>query len=301
MFLVLGSRFLDSMKHLPTIARLVRDYLVMTIGAICIAVSVNLFLAPNDVVTGGITGIAIMLNDRLGTPIGLLALLFNIPLLIVGFRFLGGFVFGVRTVYTTVVLSFAIDLLAPYVGRYVHAPRDPLLYTLYGGLLDGVGTGLVFRVQGTTGGIDIIGRFLQRWRGIPMGRSLLTINALVFAVAAYLFPLDKVLYALLVAFVSGRTIDVVLEGASYARQALIITLRPDAIRSAILHNLGRGVTLLEGQGGYTATQRAVLLSVVAQSEISMVKAIVRDCDPDAFVVFSSVNEVLGEGFKPAIE
>ena len=289
------------MKHLPTVARIVRDYLLITIGAICIAVSVDLFLVPNKVVTGGVTGVAIILNDLIGTPIGLVVLILNIPLLIAGFRFLGGFVFGIRTVYATVVLSFAIDLLAPYVGELVRAPSDPLLYTLYGGLLDGLGTGLVFRQRGTTGGIDIVARFMQRWKGVPLGRSLLTMNILVFAVAAYLFSLDKLLYALLIAFVSGRTVDLVLEGASYARQAIIIATRPDQVQSEILHTLGRGVTVLEGKGGFTASDRTVLLSVVAQSEVSVLKAIVKDCDPDAFVVFSNVNEVLGEGFKPAFE
>jgi uncharacterized membrane-anchored protein YitT (DUF2179 family) len=287
------------MKYLPYIARVVRDYLVITIGAICIAVSVNLFLVPNEVVAGGITGVAIILSSLIGTPIGLVILLINIPLLIAGFRYLGGFVFGVRTIYATVALSLAIDLLQPYLTQWVVAPRDPLLYTLYGGLLDGLGVGLVFRAQGTTGGIDIVARFMQRWRGVALGRSLLVMNAIVFLSAAYIYSLDKLLYALLVAFISGRTIDVVLEGASYARQAIIITNRPDHIRSAILHKLERGVTELEGRGGYTTAGRAVLLSVVAQSEVSLLKAVVNECDPDAFVIFSNVQEVLGEGFKPA--
>ncbi len=288
------------MKHVA-VARILRDYLIITVGAICIAVSVDLFLVPNDVVTGGVTGLSIILNDLLGTPIGLVILLLNIPLLISGFRYLGGFVFSVRTIYATVVLSFAIDLLNPYVGRYIVAPRDPLLYTLYGGLLDGLGTGLVFRSRGTTGGVDIIARFLQRWRGIALGRSLLVMNIIVFAAAAYLFSLDKLLYALLVTFISGRVVDLVLEGTSYARQAIIISTRPDQVRSAILHTLGRGVTLLEGQGGFTTSERTVLLSVLAQSEVSVLKALVRECDPQAFVVFSNVNEVLGEGFKPAFD
>lgn len=287
------------MNYLPTIARIIRDYIVITIGAICVAISVDLFFVPNEVITGGVTGVAIILNDLIGTPIGLVVLLINIPLLIAGFRYLGGFVFGVRTIYATVVLSFAIDLLAPVIDQYLQAPRDPLLYTLYGGLLDGLGVGLVFRSRGTTGGVDIVARFFQRWRGIAMGRSLLVMNMIVFAAAAYLFSLDKLLYALLAAFISGRVVDVVLEGTSYVRQAIIISNKPDHIRSAILHTLERGVTVLEGRGGFTASDRTVLLSVVAQSEVSVLKAIVRDCDPDAFVVFSSVNEVLGEGFKAA--
>lgn len=289
------------MRYLPFVARTLRDYLIMTIGAVCVAISVDLFLAPNNVVTGGVTGVAMILNDLFGLPIGLAVLVMNVPLLIAGFRYLGGFVFGVRTIYATVAMSLAIDLLAPYINQYLQAPSDPLLYTLYGGLLDGVGIGLVFRVQGTTGGVDIIARFLQRWRGIQMGRSLLAMNALIFAAAASIFSLDKVLYALLAAFISGRTIDVVLEGASYARQAIIISSQPDQIRMAIIERLGRGVTELPGRGGFTAAERTVLLSVVAQSEVSVLKAVVRECDPQAFVVFSNVNEVLGEGFKPGIE
>ena len=289
------------MKYLPSVVRVLRDYILITIGAICIAVAVDLFLVPNDVITGGVTGVAIILNDLFGTPIGLVVLLINIPLLIGGLRYLGGFVFGVRTIYATVVLSFAIDLLNPYVGLYVQAPRDPLLYTLYGGLLDGLGTGLVFRSRGTTGGVDIVARFMQRLRGVALGRSLLVMNLIVFAAAAYLFSLENLLYALIAAFISGRMVDLVLEGASYVRQAIIISARPEQIQSAILHSLGRGVTVLEGKGGFTTHERTVLLSVVAQSEVSVLKAIVRESDPQAFVVFSSVNEVLGEGFKPAFE
>lgn len=285
---------------LATVLAIMRDYLLMTVGAILVAISVDLFLVPNDVVAGGITGLAQILNDLLGTPIGVVSLLINIPLLALGFRYLG-VVFGVRTIYATVALSLAIDLLVPFVQPYVGEGRDPLLYTLYGGVLDGIGIGLVFRAQGTTGGIDIIARFLQRWRGIALGRSLLVMNGLVFAAAAYLFSLDKLLYALLVAFISGRVIDVVLEGAAYARQALIITQQPERMRRAIIERLDRSVTLLEAEGGYTSTTRTVLLSVVAQSEISLLKAIIREHDPDAFVIVGNVNEVLGEGFRPVNE
>ncbi len=149
--------------------------------------------------------------------------------------------------------------------------------------------------------MDIVARFLQRWGGIALGRSLVVMNGIVFAAAAYLFSLDKLLYALIAAFIAGRMVDLVLEGASYVRQAIIISARPEQIQSSILHSLGRGVTILEGKGGFTTDQRTVLLSVVAQSEVSLLKAIVRECDPQAFVVFSNVNEVLGEGFKPAFE
>lgn len=273
---------------------LLRDYTLLTAGAIITALAVDIFMIPNNVVTGGVTGAAMLLRTFFGTPVGLVTLLANIPLLIIGFRSLGGFVFGARTLYATVVMSLAIDLLAPYV-RPVTA--DPLLYTLYGGLLDGLGVGLVFRARGTTGGIDIIARLLERRRGVQPGRSMLIMNLLIFAAAFGAYGPEKVLYALLVAFVASLALDFTLGAGMGGRQALIVTAQPQAITQSLLTSLGRGVTVLEGHGGYTGTSRAVLLCVVRRSEISFLKNTVSSADPQAFVVIGEANEVLGEGFR----
>lgn len=278
-------------KFWPTL----RDYLLLTVGALLIALSVDIFLIPNNVVTGGITGAAIMLRSFLGTPVGLVSLLANIPLFILGVRSLGGLVFGLRTFYATILMSLAIDLLAPYVRPVV---GDPLLYTLYGGLLDGLGVGLVFRARGTTGGIDIVARLIERRYGTLPGRSMLVINVAVFGIAGLFFGPEKVLYALLVAFISSRALDFTLGAGTGSRQALIVTTQPDAITQALLHDLGRGVTLLEGYGGYTGASRAVLLCVVGRAELSFLKAIVGSADPHAFVVIGDASEVIGEGFIP---
>lgn len=274
---------------------ILRDYLLLTAGALLIALSVDIFLVPNNVVTGGVTGMAIMLRSFLGTPIGLVTLLANIPLFILGFRALGGLVFGIRTAYATIVMALLIDLLAPYVRPVL---GDPLLYTLYGGLLDGLGVGLVFRARGTSGGIDIIARLIERRTGTQPGRSMLIMNVLVFGVAGLFYGPEKVLYALLVAFVSSRTLDFTLGAGTGSRHALIVTALPDAITQELLHGLGRGVTLLEGYGGYTGASRAVLLCVVERSELSFLKAIVGRIDPQAFVVIGVASEVIGEGFVP---
>jgi uncharacterized membrane-anchored protein YitT (DUF2179 family) len=268
---------------------------MLTVGAVLAALAVDLFMVPNDVVTGGITGAAMLLRSFFGTPVGLVTLIANIPLLILGVRTLGGFVFGARTLYATVAMSLAIDLLAPYVHPVT---SDPLLYTLYGGLLDGLGIGLVFRARGTTGGIDIIARWLEQRYGMQPGRSMLAMNLLVFAAAFGAYGPEKVLYALLVAFVGSLALDYTLGAGAGGRQALIVTAQPDAITKALLHDLGRGVTVLEGYGGYTGASRAVLLCVVARTEISFVKQIVGSADPSAFVVVGEANEVLGEGFRP---
>jgi uncharacterized membrane-anchored protein YitT (DUF2179 family) len=274
---------------------IVRDYTMMTAGALLAALAVDFFLVPNNVVTGGITGGAILLHTFFGTPIGLLTLLVNIPLFVIGFRSLGGLVFGIRTLYATVVMSLAIDILMPYARPIT---GDPLLYTLYGGLLDGLGVGLVFRARGTTGGIDILARLIEQHTGIQPGRSMLGMNLLVFAAAFFGYGPDKALYALLTSFVGSLALDYTLGAGMGARQALIVTAQPDAITQALLHDLGRGVTVLDAHGGYTGTARDVLLCVVGRAEISFLKAIVSQADPHAFVIIGEANEVIGEGFRP---
>lgn len=286
------------MRNIMLIKRIwpiLRDYILMTLGALLIAVAVRVFLVPNQVVTGGLTGAAQLLNSFVGTPVGAVVLVMNLPLLMIGFRRLGGFVFGVRTLYTIVVMSLAIDLLTPYVRPVT---TDPLLYSIYGGLLDGIGMGLVLRARGTAGGTDIIARLIETRFSVPVGRSLLSLDLLIFGVAFFSYGPEKVLYALLVAFISSRAVDVTLSAGRGARQALIITRQPEAITAALLNDLGRGVTLLEGVGGYTGATRSVLLCVVTRAEVGALKTAVSAADPHAFVVIGEAEEVMGEGFRP---
>lgn len=276
------------------IASTLYDYALLTIGALLSATAVRFFLVPNQVVSGGITGVAQLLNTFLGTPVGAVVFILNVPLLIAGWRYLGGAVFGVRTFYTVVVMSLAIDGLAPFARPITN---DPLLYSLYGGLIDGLGIGLVLRARGTTGGSDILARLIERRFGIQPGRSLLGFDTMVFTAALFSYGPEKILYALLVAFTSSRAIDTVLAAGKSARQAIIITSSPEPIRQAVLHRLGRGLTQLEGIGGYTGMTRAVLLCVVARTEIGALKNIVSTVDPAAFVIVGEVDEVIGEGFS----
>ncbi|ABY36218.1 MAG TPA: YitT family protein [Chloroflexus aurantiacus] len=278
------------------IARTLTDYALLTVGALLSATAVRFFLVPNQVVTGGLTGVAQLLNTFIGTPVGVVVLILNIPLLIAGWRYLGGAVFGVRTFYTVVVMSLAIDGLAPFARPITN---DPLLYSLYGGVIDGIGIGLVLRARGTTGGSDILARLIERRFGVQPGRSLLGFDTMVFTAALFSYGPEKILYALLVAFTASRAIDTVLAAGKGARQALIITSSPEPIRQAVLHRIGRGVTQLEAIGGYTGATRAVLLCVVARTEIGALKNIVSNIDPAAFVIIGEVEEVLGEGFTPA--
>ena len=274
----------------------VSDYAMIFIGSIIIAANVPLFLAPNHVVSTGVTGIGMLAHYLWGWPIGLVTLLLNVPLLLAGIKWGGGLRFFVRTIFSVAVLTVSIDVLSRYLSP---VGADPLLYTLFGGLLDGIGIGLVLRGRGTTGGTDIAVQLLARYRGMSFGQVLMGINGAILLGAAAVVGIVPVLYALVVNFVSGRVVDFVQEGVGYARSAVIISKQHVAVRQAILEKLGRGVTQLEARGGYTEMARPALYVVVYRTQVTQLKHIIADIDPNAFVVVSEAHEVLGEGFRPA--
>ncbi len=275
-----------------------RDYAFLTAGALVIAAGVDLFLTPNKVVSAGVTGIAMLAHFLWKWPVGLVTLALNVPLLAAGFRWGGGVRLFFRTVYATAVMSLAIDLLTPFLPAIT---GDPLIYTLFGGLVDGFGVGLVLRGRGTTGGTDIVAQLLHRYRRVPFGQVFLWSNTAILLAAVPVVGLVPVLYALLVNFISSRVIDAVQEGIGFARAILVISDRTEEVRKAILEEVGRGVTLFQGRGGFTGRPREILYVVVSRSQVSLFKRLIADIDPKAFVVVSEVNEVLGEGFRPVTE
>ncbi|MCD6520397.1 MAG: YitT family protein [Anaerolineae bacterium] len=281
-------------SFLRRLGRIVLDYLMIAVGAVLVALATDLFFIPNKVVLGGVTGIATILYYLLHTPVGLVTLLINIPLFIAGVLWGGGLGAGLKTIWGVFVMSAAIDLLQPYLPSVT---QDPLLYILYGGLLDGVGMGLVFRAGGTTGGTDIIARVAYHLWGIKLGHTLLITNVLILGAAVIAFGVEPVLYAILATYVSSRLVDLVQEGLARSRSAFIISERHAEIRQAILSQLDRGVTILEGKGGYTAQERPVLLCALSQAEVSRLKRLVQEIDPQAFVILFPTSEILGEGFK----
>ncbi|HNS50141.1 MAG TPA: YitT family protein [Anaerolineae bacterium] len=273
---------------------LAQDYSLLTVGALLCAANVNLFLVPNHVVSSGVTGIGMLLYYRWGWPIGLTTLLLNIPILAAGIRWGGGWRLLVRSVYATAVMTVGIDLLAlvlpPIQG-------DPLVFTLFGGALDGLGIGLVLRGQGTTGGTDIVAQILDRVRGIRFGTTFIVVNSVVLLAAATQVGLVPALYALIVNFVSGKVVDSVQEGTGYARAFLIFSGCTEQIRQAVMEDLDRGATLIPAMGGYTQASQPILYVVVSRSQVTRLKRLISEQDPGAFVVVSEAHEVLGEGFR----
>jgi uncharacterized membrane-anchored protein YitT (DUF2179 family) len=276
-----------------------RDYLLIAIGVLLQALAIRLFLVPANLVNGGIAGISQIINHYTGWPLGLMIFIGNVPLFILGWRFLGGRRFALRTAFAVVAVSVLTDLLfylpfAPQNGL----TADLTLNALYGGIISGIGFGLVYRGQGTSGGSDILARILNNWRGITISQSYLITDSLVMFLGGLIFNWDHALYAIVMLYISGIAAELAMEGSNVVRTALIVTTRSRQVAELILHEMERGVTLLEGQGAYTGAEREVLYVVVARSEIAQLKTLVSEADPQAFMVIGQAHEVLGEGFKP---
>ncbi|GER78674.1 MAG: hypothetical protein PGMFKBFP_01175 [Anaerolineales bacterium] len=275
-----------------------RDYSLIVVGSLIQAVALRIFLVPAKLASGGVSGIAQIIHHYTDWPIGVMVLIGNIPLFLLGWRFLGGRRFAVRTALAIVAYSLAVDLLLllPFFPKN-GLTDDIFLNSLYGAVISGIGYGLVYRARGTSGGSDILARILNHWRGVPMTQSYLMVDSVVILAAGFAFGWKEALYAIVTLYVSGLAAETVLEGGGTVRTAMIVTAKPREIASAILVELERGVTTLAGTGAYTGEERPVLYCVVSRAEIAQIKAIVQETDPRAFMVVGVAHEALGEGFK----
>lgn len=270
-----------------------RDYLGIAVGAIITAVSLNMFLIPNKIAAGGISGLATVLYYLLNWPVGLIMLTFNIPLFIAGVKMLGAR-YGINTLFGAGMLSLAIDVTAPFTPVLTN---DLLLSSLYGGVVGGIGLGLVFRSKGNTAGTALAAVILNKLFGIRIGQAMMAADffVIVFAGVAFKSP-ELALYALISMFVTGQIIDLVQEGPSSSKAFFVMSSQPAKVADAILIELDRGVTLFQAKGCYTGEPREMLLCVVSTSEVTQLKELIYEIDSKAFVIVTSAHEVLGEGF-----
>jgi uncharacterized membrane-anchored protein YitT (DUF2179 family) len=277
----------------------IRDFSLVIAGALVQAAGLRLFLVPADLASGGISGISQLINHYTGWPIGLMVFIGNIPLFLLGWHRLGGRRFALRTLVSVLAYSFFAEALLwlPFFPKD-GITDDLVLNTLYGAVVSGVGYGLVYRGQGTSGGSDILARILNRWKGISMTQGYLMTDTVVILAAGFTFGWDKALYAIIVLYVSGLVVDTTMEGAGTVRTALIVTAKCREISDRVLEEMERGVTILQGTGGFTGESRPVLYCVVTRSEVQQLKTIVHEVDPLAFMVVGAAHEALGEGFQP---
>lgn len=274
------------------------DYALLLIGAAIQAAALRLFLVPADLASGGVSGISQLINHFTGWPIGLMILIGNLPLFLLGWRFLGGRRFALRTAFAVVAYALFIDIIPRlHIFPTQGLTDDIFLNSLYGAVVSGVGYGLVYRARGTSGGSDILARILNHYRSIPMTQSYLMVDSAVVLAAGFVFGWKQALYAIVTLYVSGIVSETVLEGQGTVRTALIITGQPQRISDQILEEMERGVTVLQGTGAYTGLDRPVLYCVITRSEVAQLKTIVLEADPEAFIVIGQAHEALGEGFK----
>jgi uncharacterized membrane-anchored protein YitT (DUF2179 family) len=269
------------------------DFTGILIGSVILAVGLNMFMVPNMLAPGGISGLAVVIYYLIKFPVGVTIIVLNIPLFIIGYLVLGPRVV-IQSLLGTFLFSLAVEITAPLLPA---ATDDLLLAAVYGGVVMGVGVGLVFRFRGSTGGTGLLSLILAKVWGISPGQAMFWGDLVVLALAVFVFGTEAAMYATLALFVSIKVIDAILEGIGTAKSAIIITRCGSQINEKLLHELGRGVTRLEGQGGYTGEGREVLLCVVARQQTARLKAIIYEADPGAFVIIGNATEVHGEGFK----
>ncbi|MFW6303456.1 MAG: YitT family protein [Candidatus Sumerlaeota bacterium] len=267
------------------------DYARIFAGALVIAAGINLFILPNKLVYGGLTGVCVILYHKLNIPVGLAYAVLNIPLIILGWKYGGGRrKFLTRTLVGAVAVSIGVEALGPLLS----APTtDRLLVIFYGGILDGLGLALIFQGRGTTGGTDVIARILYRTKGVPFGQTMLGANLIVYVIGVTQFGFEPVMVAFVLAFVSARALDAALMGFSATRAAFIISSEHEAVKKAVFKNLRRGVTVLSGYGGYTGESRPMLYMVVPPSEVPRLKKIVTEIDPHAFLSVTPAQDLVG--------
>ncbi|MHB8962150.1 MAG: YitT family protein [Saccharofermentanales bacterium] len=284
-----------------------KDYSLIVVGSALVAIALDIFLVPNKIASGGITGVATVVYHLSGgfAPVGVVIIVLNIPLFIAGLKLLGR-MFMLKSGISIFLLAVFVDVMEPYTVKFAQSyltnltnpgmNTDLLLFCIFGGVMLGVGTGLVFRAGGTTGGSDIGASLLHKaFPNATIGQLLLALDGVVVLSAAIAFKsLLLGLYAIVSIYVSTKIIDTILEGVDFAKSVYIISDYPEDLAQIILRDLGRGVTALEGTGMYTHTSKKVLFCVLERTQIPKLKRLVKEMDPRAFIVMTDIREVLGE-------
>lgn len=273
-------------------------FLMIVVGSAVFSLGFDLFLEPNGINCGGVSGIAMLISYVVNVKwlsVGLLTLLINVPLFILGYRQIGRyFFFG--SLLGMGISSACLDLF----NLFLPIPKvEPLVAAIFGGVIIGAGIGVVFLVGASTGGMDIVARVLKiRMRNLPIGRLLLCLDLCTAVVTGIIYgDFSNTLYSIITLFISCYVLDKVVYGMDFAKVALIVSDLHEQIASEIAEKLDRGVTLLDGEGFYTRTKKTVLLTAVKKKQLAQLKELVMTVDPNAFLILQDAQQVLGDGFK----
>ncbi len=280
------------------VQEIIRNNGIWVFGCILYSIGVNSFSVPNDIAQSGVTGVAVILNHLFDFPVGTANLVLNIPLLILMWIFLGKQLVA-RTLWVTVILSTALDVLALFMPAYT---GDKLLAAIFCGLFQGAGLGLIMITGATSGGTDIVARLVhKRFPHITVGTVVLAADALVVTAGMLVFKsIESGLYAIVIIYVSTKVIDALIYGTGNGKMLMIVTEKSDEVSKAIVSSSPRGVSIIPAKGAYTGDSKNVLLCVARKHEISGILKTVSSVDDKTFTIVSEANEILGKGFKHSI-
>lgn len=270
----------------------IKRYCILLIGSILAAIGLEIFLVPNQIIDGGVVGIAIMASSLTGMDISVFLILLNIPFLYIGYNHIGK-TFALSTLFSIISLSCWVYAFHPI----PELTNDLFLAAIFGGIILGVGVGLIIRNGGSLDGTEIMAILLDKRTGFSVGEIIMFFNLFILSSAGLVFSWEKAMYSLVAYFVAFKVIDVTIEGLDESKGVMIVTDHPDEIAEALMARLGRGVTVLHGAGGFTGEPKRVLYSVVTRLEIAKLKSIIYEKDEDAFVTINEVHEVFGGRFK----
>ena len=282
------------------------SYSLIVIGSIILAAGFVFFISPYKIVPGGVYGIAIVIHYMTeglfswapsGLPIGLMGLIMNIPLTIIGIKILGPR-FGVKTVVGFVLTSVFMDAITYFFGEAPLVAGDALLSSIFGGVLVGLGLGLIFKSKATSGGSDIVAMIIAKYTKLPLGQLMIYVDSAIVLIGLVVFEDWKIpLYSWIVIYVTGKTIDIVLQGMSVDKTLFIVSDKFVEIRDRIINDLNRGGTYIPGKGMYNGSDKTIIFTVVNRREMALLQEYIHEIDPRAFLTVLEANEILGEGFK----
>jgi len=267
-------------------------YLFLFIGSILAASGLEFFLIPNNIIDGGVVGISIMLSYLTHYPLGIFIFLLNIPFLILGYNHIGK-TFVLSTLFSISSLSVWVTILHPIPGL----TEDLLLASVFGGIILGIGVGLIIRYGGSLDGTEIIAIILDKRTGFSVGEIVMFFNIFILTSAGLIFGWNKAMYSLIAYFIAFKMIDITIEGLEETKAVIIISEKSEIIAEKVMARLGRGITFLNGKGGYSGEKRSVLYLVVTRLEVAKLKVIIDEVDESAFVTISEVHEVMGGRLK----
>lgn len=273
------------------------NYALIAVGSFIMAAGFVFFITPYKFVPGGVYGVSIVLHHLFGTPVGWIALCFDVPLTLIGIKVLGPR-FGAKTVVGFILTASFVELITYLYGYEPLVQGDALLSSIFGGVFVGFGLGLIFKAKATSGGSDIIAMIVAKYTKLPLGQLMIVVDSVIVLVGLLVFQDWKIpLYSLIVIFITGKVIDIVLQGVSYDKTVFIISDKYEDIRDKIIKDLNRGGTYIKGSGMYNNTDKTIIFAVVNRRELAMLQDYINKVDPKAFLTVVNANEIIGNGFK----